>query len=107
LVAGFFGRWSVRGHAAAHGLAARHEREIGRELASPGDGGADGRLEQRRRVGTPAAGLDVGELVAQRRDAAGGQRQRDPLHEPVPHPGPGAMGEDIQRPGVVGPQEDA
>ena len=60
-----------------------------------GHGGAHGGMRDRRRVGALRAALHVGELVAQRRDAALGQAVGDRGHERVRHAGAGAVREHV------------
>ena len=68
--------------------------------------GPHGSLEHAGRVGAPGAVLHVRKLVAERGHAARRERAGDVLHEVVPHPGAGAVGEDVDGPGIVGPEED-
>ena len=64
-----------------------------REPPRLGDRGAHRGVGDRRRIDPLAALLHVGELVAQRGDAALGEAVGDRRHRPVRHPGAGAVGQ--------------
>jgi hypothetical protein len=96
----------VGGHSAAHGLAAGDEREVGGKLAGLRDRGPDGGFQYCGRVWATGAVLDVRKLVAERGHAATSEETGHVFHETVPHAGAGAVGEDEDGPGVVGPKEE-
>ena len=85
----------LRGHPAAERLAAGDQRHPGKESRRLGHGGTHGRVRDLRRIGPLAALLHVGELVAQRRDAALAEFGRDRRHERMVHPGARAVRQHI------------
>ena len=81
----------LRRHPAAERFAAGDQRQVRQALRRLGDRGADGGMGELRRIGPLAAALHVGELVAQRRDAALGEARGGSGHERMGHAGAGAM----------------
>ena len=71
------------------------ERQLRRKPRRLGDRGADGGVRDPRRIGPLAALLHIGELVAERGDAAGFEPLGDRPHERMRHAGAGAMGEHV------------
>ena len=95
------GRLRLRGHAAAEGLAAGEERQAVEDPRRFGNRRADCRLRDRRRVGPLRASLHVGEVVAQRGDAALGEAFGRRAHERMIHAGAGTVREHIAGPRAV------
>ena len=125
---GCFGGWSgkPRNTSAAHARAAAARAWASEVIRPPSDlppatSGRSGRESRAAvataartvawstagRVGPPAAGLGVGELVAQRGDPRAASASAIGLHEPVPHAGAGAVGQHVEHPGVRRAEQDA
>ena len=68
----------LRGHAAAEGFAAGNQRQLRCKPRRFGNRGADGGVRDPRRIGTLAALLHIGELVAERGDRRGLRAPRRP-----------------------------
>ena len=60
----------LRRHPPSEGFSARDERNPGAKLTCLGNGGANGRLRQCRRIRPSAAELHIGKLIAQAGNAA-------------------------------------
>ena len=91
-------RLRLRRHAAAEGFAAGNQRQLRHGARRRGDGGADGRVREMRRIGPSCAALHRGKLIAQRGDAALAKLRRDRRQERMMHSRAGAMGEHVARP---------
>src|SRR5256885_2186872 len=63
-------------------------------------------MENRRPIDATFPLLHVGELVPERRDALGGERAGQLLHERMAHTGAGAVREDVEAPGLLWPSQD-
>ena len=81
----------LRRHPPAERLATGKEWNTGELPIGFLDGCANGRVRDRRRIRSPGTVLHVGELEAQRRDAAGGEFPGGSGHESVGHSGASAV----------------
>jgi hypothetical protein len=86
-----------RGHSSAHRLAAGEQRQVRRRRGRRGDRGAHGRKQDRARVRSPAARLQVRKLVAEGGDSDLSERRTHRPHEPMAHARPCPMREYQQR----------
>ena len=95
----------LRSHTTAEGPAAGKQRQIRREPRDRGDRGAHRRLTKRRRIGSSALSLHIGELIAQGGDAPFRESHGNAPHRRMLHARARSVGQDEHRSRRAGASE--